>query len=184
MRLVLLLASGLSTGHKAGLIVMAAVFIVFSLVSAMVVPRRHGNFPGRGASVYYLATGVLFVLMIGAVVIFGAESPDTGSRLTAAKSGIQRGTIDVTEAEWRVTLPPSTTKTMSAGVYTFHVVNQGKIPHNLTIDGPRLSGVHTPNIAPGGTADLKVALVAGRYDLFCSIPGHKQLGMDAKLSVG
>jgi uncharacterized cupredoxin-like copper-binding protein len=42
----------------------------------------------------------------------------------------------------------------------------------------------TPTFAAGGSMDLTVTLENGSYDLFCSVPGHKQLGMDTHLIVG
>jgi nitrite reductase (NO-forming) len=45
--------------------------------------------------------------------------------------------------------------------------------------------VSTSNIAPGGTATLKVnATKAGKYTFFCPIPGHRQAGMQGTLVVG
>jgi uncharacterized cupredoxin-like copper-binding protein len=41
----------------------------------------------------------------------------------------------------------------------------------------------TPTIAPGKSATLNVDLKPGTYDVYCSIPGHKQAGMDVKLTV-
>ena len=41
----------------------------------------------------------------------------------------------------------------------------------------------TPTIEAGKTATLKVDLKPGTYDVYCSIPGHKQAGMDVKLTV-
>ena len=35
-----------------------------------------------------------------------------------------------------------------------------------------------------GTQNLTVTLKAGTYDLFCSVPGHKALGMDTHITVG
>ena len=80
----------------------------------------------------------------------------------------------------RVQIPPSP---LTGGEYTFHVVNRGKQPHNLTIDGPDVDNVATKDLAPGQSADLKVGLTTGTYDLYCSIPGHKQAGMDQKVTV-
>lgn len=183
MRLVLV--AGLSTGHKVGLLIVACAFIAFALISSFVVPRRNPNFPGRGAGVYYLVSIVFFVIMIGAVEIFGAEGAEpTASAAGLAENGIARGTIQVTESEWTIKLPSNTATTLKAGTYTFHVVNDGKLAHNLTVNGPRVGNQHTPNIQPGQSADLKVTLETGQYDLYCSIPGHKQQGMDAKLAVG
>jgi uncharacterized cupredoxin-like copper-binding protein len=41
----------------------------------------------------------------------------------------------------------------------------------------------TPTIAAGKTAKLKVKLAKGTYELYCSVPGHKQLGMDTHITV-
>jgi hypothetical protein len=70
------LVLGLTTGHKIGLLVMAGIFIVFSLVSSFVVPRRNPNYPGRGLSVFVVVALALFVLMIAAVEVFGAEGKE------------------------------------------------------------------------------------------------------------
>jgi len=68
---VLLLA--LSTGHKLGLGLAVLVFAGFSLVSSMVIPRRRPQFPGRGLPIFLAVSVALFVGMLAAVVIFGAE---------------------------------------------------------------------------------------------------------------
>ena len=47
-----------------------------------------------------------------------------------------------------------------------------------------MSDKATPTFAAGGSQDLTVTLKNGTYDLFCSVPGHKQLGMDTHLTVG
>ena len=90
-------------------------------------------------------------------------------------------TVQVSEKEFKITLPSTTLK---PGSYTFDLSNDGKIPHDLTIQGPGVSKAHTPVINGGQHATLKVKLSAGEYDFYCSVPGHKQLGMDVKVKVG
>jgi len=66
------LGSELPLGHEVGLIVVAAIFIAFALVSSFVVPRYKPDFPGpSGLSVFAIASVVLFLLMVGAVNFFG-----------------------------------------------------------------------------------------------------------------
>jgi mono/diheme cytochrome c family protein len=65
--------AALSTGHKLGLIVVAAIFIVFALVSSFVLPRRNPDFPGKNMAAFIGVTVALFAAMLAAVVIFGAE---------------------------------------------------------------------------------------------------------------
>jgi uncharacterized cupredoxin-like copper-binding protein len=166
------LLAGLTTGHKIGLGVVAIVFIAFALTSSFIAPRRRPDFPGKnGLSVFVIACFVLFAAMVSAVVVFGVESEAKGAGETQAKGA----TVRVQESEYKIAL---STKTVHAGPVTFVVKNAGKVPHNLTIQG----GKATPNIDAGGTAKLTVTLKKGSYTLYCSVPGHRQLGMVAKLT--
>ena len=73
---VSLVVAALSTGNKIGLAVVGAAFILFSLVSALVLPARYPNFPGRHVG-WYVAAGILFfVAMISAVLVFGVEKKE------------------------------------------------------------------------------------------------------------
>jgi len=87
--------------------------------------------------------------------------------------------VNVSEVEFKIKLPKTT---LPAGSYTFDVRNDGKIPHDLVVNG---EGVKrgTPLIDPGQSKSLKVDLKAGTYDVYCSVPGHKQAGMDLTLTV-
>jgi uncharacterized cupredoxin-like copper-binding protein len=180
---VLHLVVGLSTGHKIGLAVVAAVFVAFALSASFLAPRRWPDFPGRnGMSTFVIASLVLFAAMIAAVLVFGRESePAKASEAPPGQGAPAKQVIDVRESEWKIQLPA--TKALTQGQVTFHVTNVGKVPHNVVVVGPRVSDVKTPNIPPGKSTDLTVPLRAGNYTLYCSIPGHRQLGMEAKISV-
>jgi len=80
--------AGLSTGHKIGLVVVGAAFIVFALISSFVLPRFNENFPGRGLGWYVVVCVVFFVAMISAVIVFGREKPEAkaASETTATTS--------------------------------------------------------------------------------------------------
>jgi hypothetical protein len=66
------LGSELPLGHEIGLIVVAAVFIAFALVSSFVVPRYKPDFPGpNGLSTFVIGSIVMFGLMVAAVNFFG-----------------------------------------------------------------------------------------------------------------
>src|SRR5476651_261170 len=74
----------LSTGHKIGLATTGAVFIIYSLVSAFVLPARNPNFPGRYLKPYIGLSIVLFLAMISAVLIFGKEKKEAAATTPAA----------------------------------------------------------------------------------------------------
>jgi len=90
--------------------------------------------------------------------------------------------VDVTLKNFSITVSGGTT--LAAGTYTFHVSNSGPLGHNLTIDGPGVSDATTGTFNAGGTADLTVTLKDGTYEFYCSVPGHKELGMDDTVTVG
>jgi len=178
------LLAALSTGHKIGLAVVGGAFIVFALTSSFYIPRKRPEFPGKnGLSVFVLASFVLFFAMLTAVVVFGVESEAKGAEKAPAKGGAPAAahSIPVTESEFKIVLPSLKT---APGKVTFAVKNAGKIQHDVAITGPGIKGTtKTPLLGPGKTANLTVTLTAGSYTLYCTVPGHKTLGMVATLSV-
>jgi uncharacterized cupredoxin-like copper-binding protein len=193
---VLLLA--LSTWHKVGLGLAVACFVTFSLIVSMLVPRYRPQFPGRGLPVFVAASVLLFLGTITSVVIFGrepseasAESPPATTTATTATTTTQSTTtaattttaaptsVKVSEVEFKINLPKTT---IPAGSYVFEVSNDGHIDHDLVIEGNGIKA-KTPTIKAGESATLKVDLKPGTYDVYCSVPGHKEAGMDVKLTV-
>jgi len=191
---VLLLA--LSTTQKVGLGLAVLGFAGFSLIVSMLVPRWYPQFPGRGLRVFLVTCVLLFVGMMSAVIFIARETseaeakgnePTTEATATEATTTPSTTTVttkvlsDVTatETEFKIALPSTT---IGAGSYRFDVKNDGKIDHDFVIKG---NGVDekTPTIGAGESATLDVDLKPGTYDVYCSIPGHKQAGMDLKLTV-
>ena len=185
-----MLLLGLSTGHKIGLGLAVLGFAGFSLIVSLLVPRWYPDFPGRGLRVFIVACLLLFVGMMSAVIVLARETseaeangaePTTSATTTSATTttAAPATSVPVSETEFKITMPKTT---LAAGSYSFEVANDGKIDHDLVIQG---NGVDekTPTIAPGKSAILDVELKPGTYDVYCSIPGHKQAGMDLKLTV-
>src|SRR5262249_42800296 len=71
-----MLVAGLETHQKVEIAVMAAVFIVFALVSSFVLPRRNSTFPGSGLRWYIVLCVALFVGMM-TTIIYVAREPAT-----------------------------------------------------------------------------------------------------------
>ncbi len=79
---------GLSTGNAVGLALIAGAFVVFALLSALVIPRRWPQYPGRGLGWFIAATLVLFVATLGAVEVFAKEeAEETAVSETATEPG-------------------------------------------------------------------------------------------------
>jgi uncharacterized cupredoxin-like copper-binding protein len=194
---VLLLA--LSTTQKVGLGLCVAGFAGFSLVVSMLVPRYRPQFPGRGLRVFIVTCVLFFVGMMSAVIFVARETSEAEAkgeeptttettRTTTETSTTQTATTGTTQAaqnvvaketEFNIALPRIA---VHAGRVTFDVQNDGKIPHDLVVQG---NGVDekTPLLDAGQSKTLSVDLKPGTYDLYCSVPGHKEAGMDVKLTV-
>ena len=207
-----MLLAALSTGHKIGLGLVGAAFVGFAILSAFVIPAFRPDFPGRRGLPAFLTVSVaLFVGMMFAVFFFGREpseshaaegatatqsappppppattaptttqSTNTGATTTTKSAAPTQKSVSVSETEWKIALPSTT---LTAGKYTFDVKNAGHIPHDLTINGPGVSNQKTSLIDAGKSAKLTVELKSGSYDFYCSVPGHKQAGMDVKVTV-
>ena len=68
---------GLSTGHAIGLGLIAAAFVVFSLLCALVIPKRWPQFPGeRGLRWFIVVTVVLCIGTLAAVEVFATEAEE------------------------------------------------------------------------------------------------------------
>jgi uncharacterized cupredoxin-like copper-binding protein len=194
--------AALSTGHKIGLGLVALAFVAFALVSAFLIPRFRPDYPGRrGLAAFLTLTVALFAGMMFAVFFFGREAEEAGadegstaaettqaapttsetqtaSAPTTTASSTQA--LHVTESEFKIALSSSGLK---AGSYELDVANKGQAPHDLVVEGPGVDDEKTPVIDGGKTAKLTVDLKSGTYELYCSVPGHKQAGMDVKIKV-
>jgi plastocyanin len=76
------------------------------------------------------------------------------------------------------------TKTLAAktGRVTITMTNMSPLEHNLTIaQGSNVLGA-TPTFT-GGTKALSLVLKPGTYTFYCSVPGHRQAGMEGTLTV-
>lgn len=114
-----------------------------------------------------LVAAATLVLLLGAC---SSTSADSGTTNPPAAYGAGAAALDKTS--------------FTAGDYTFAIQNQGAFPHNLTIEGPGVDSKASPTLGAGESGSLTVALQKGSYELSCSVPGHKDKGMDTKITVG
>ena len=144
------------------------------------------------ANVFYtpgarFVTAALVALLLGAcggTSTNTATPPSAASRptATAPSSATAVGTsVGVTEKEFSITLSQTS---FSPASYTFTIQNKGSFPHNLNIEGPGVDTKTSPILSPGQSGMLTATLQKGSYELWCSVPGHKDKGMDLTIKVG
>ena len=101
-----------------------------------------------------------------------ASSPASGKATTLALAANPSGLLAYN------------TKQLSAkaGTVTITMANMSPLEHNVTVaEGSKVLGA-TPTFV-GGTRTLTLKLKPGKYTFYCSVPGHRQAGMEGTLSV-
>jgi mono/diheme cytochrome c family protein len=74
----------LTTDQKLGLAGTAAVFIAFSLIVALWIPRYRPDFPGpKGLGLFIVVTAILTIAMLGAVEVWAVEDEEHAAETTA-----------------------------------------------------------------------------------------------------
>ena len=60
--------------------------------------------------------------------------------------------------------------------------NPQSVPHDIAVEG---NGVNEKGevVQGGGTSEFSANLQPGEYTFFCSVPGHREGGMEGKLTV-
>jgi plastocyanin len=68
------------------------------------------------------------------------------------------------------------------GKVTIAMTNPSALQHNVAIEG---NGVTAKGkiVGQGGTSTVTANVKAGTYTFFCSVDGHRQAGMEGKLTV-
>ena len=111
----------------------------------------------------------------------------TGASTAAAAGGSTSasgagGTVNLTATDYKFN--PSD-PTLKAGQVTFNEKNDGQTTHSLEIEDvtpghdQKLDG----DVAPGQSGTLTVNLKPGKYEFYCPIDNHRQMGMEGTITV-
>jgi plastocyanin len=144
-------------------------------------PNREGVMPAKlvtGEKAYDVAAYVAQSVAAG--------GKDTGLLATAVKAAgsgkpavEKAGTLEV-DADPNGQLAFTTnTAQGTAGEITVKMANKSGTPHDIVIDGKGKGSI----VSNGGVSQFKASFTAGSYTYYCSVPGHRQAGMQGKLTV-
>ncbi len=108
-----------------------------------------------------------------------AQASTTGSAATATGPG---GAVDLTATDFKFDPSDSTVK---SGQVTFNEKNDGQVTHSLEIEDvtPGHDQELEGNVSPGQNGTLTVNLEPGKYEFYCPIDNHRQMGMEGEITV-
>jgi uncharacterized cupredoxin-like copper-binding protein len=74
-------------------------------------------------------------------------------------------------------------KTTEAGKVTIDFKNPQAITHDVAIEDPSGETVGKTDVIGEGETSETVSLKPGEYTFYCSVPGHREAGMEGTLTV-
>jgi len=117
-----------------------------------------------------------------------AESGDDPGRLASVGASKAEGTA--TEQNGTLDIPVAASglaykfadATANAGQVTIKSENPQSTPHDIAVQG---NGVDDKGetVSNGGVSQFQADLKPGEYAFFCTVPGHREGGMEGKLTV-
>src|SRR6266513_1232420 len=135
------------------------------------------------------------LLAIGAAVAIpvvgcGSSSNDN-STSNAATQASTTGGAAATGAGGAVNLTATDFKfnpsdpTVKSGKVTFNEKNDGQVTHSLEIEDvtPGHDQELEGDVAPGQSGTLTVDLKPGKYEFYCPVDNHKEMGMEGEITV-
>jgi plastocyanin len=72
--------------------------------------------------------------------------------------------------------------TAPAGALDVRSPNESSVDHNIAVEGGGVDEIG-PVVADGGVSEIQVDVQAGEYTFYCSVPGHREGGMEGTLTV-
>ncbi|HSJ28924.1 MAG TPA: cupredoxin domain-containing protein [Acidimicrobiia bacterium] len=115
--------------------------------------------------------------LFAALVLVGCGGGDGGDA-AATTTTIDAAPVDVvTVSATEFSYDPATIEVGAGMTVSLTLVNNGVVEHDITIDD--LGVVVHAN--PGETVSETITVPAGEYEVHCSIPGHREAGMEGVL---
>jgi plastocyanin len=173
------------------------VLVAWALIVSVGLGLRRPKFPGNigGERVVIAISTVLVLAAVSSAVLTSSVPAKAGATSSVpAKAGPARGPSPQSAAgagasAAKLEANPGgqlsyDAKRLSAkaGKLTIAFTNASALEHNVTVArGSTVLGT-TPTFA-GGSRSLTLSLKPGTYIFYCSVPGHRQAGMEGTLSV-
>jgi len=129
--------------------------------------------PGVHAALIAFQLGATGTVTMGEAA---PASPTASPEAAAAGNGtaVNVSAIDIAFEQKQLAIAADTDVTIT-------LTNNGVLQHDLVIEGTDYA---TDLLDSGESAELIVNLPAGEYAYFCSVPGHREAGMQGTLTVG
>lgn len=143
----------------------------------------HPDFPGSPARarLVMLTSALLVGTTVGTAVATGGGEEEGGGEPATEAQQPARALAFTADPSGQPAYQDAPTSAQ-AGAVTVRFVNRSPAPHDVTLtrDGRKVAQT---KIVQGATAETRADLQPGGYVFFCSVPGHREAGMEGRLTV-
>jgi plastocyanin len=111
----------------------------------------------------------------------GAEESSKGAKSESAAKG-PGGTLQLAANPTELAYE-QTSLSSKAGKVTIDFTNPATLEHDVAIEGPEGEEIATSALIGKGKTSVSANLAPGTYHYFCTVPGHREAGMEGTLVV-
>ena len=107
---------------------------------------------------------------------------DIGVQRAEGKATAQNGTIEIPADPSGSLAYEFAAAEAEAGDLTMESPNESSVPHNIAVEGNGVNEVGEV-VDDGGVSEISFDAQPGTYTFYCSVPGHREGGMEGELTV-
>jgi plastocyanin len=135
------------------------------------------------AALFALALASLALVACGGSS--NSESSETSGGEAAGKeeSGGAGSTVKIEADPGGEIAYATKSATAKAGQVTIDFNNPQSLPHDVKVEGPHGEELGGTEQVSEGSTSASVSLKPGTYHYYCSVPGHREAGMEGTLTV-
>jgi plastocyanin len=181
--------------------------VAWALIVSLALGLRRPEFPGdaAGQRIVIAISVVLVLATVSTAVITSGSTPKSEASAASAAPSTSTPASASTPSSTSTASPTSPVPSAStalkltanpegllsydvkrlsakAGKVTITLTNTAALAHNVTIVQASTVLGETPTFQ-GGSRSFTVSLKPGTYTFYCSVPGHRQAGMEGTLTV-
>lgn len=126
-------------------------------------------------------TGAIALSIVAILLAYVAVAFPSGGKSSAEGAGAGAGTTKTFEIElFDIGVKPKSIDVPKGAEVILNVKNTGAMQHNLALQGGSTS---TKMLNSGQSETLKIGAVSATTSAWCTVPGHKEAGMDLAINV-
>ncbi len=112
-----------------------------------------------------------------------AATPTTSSSTTPAAASGEGEKLSIAADPAGQLKYDKTSLTAKAGKVSIDFTNTSPVAHDVTVESSSGASVGATPTFDGGSKTVSLNLKPGTYKFYCSVPGHRQAGMEGTLTV-